>query len=120
MNGEGESLLPHWLIGLVPDLEGALEQTSKCGFGAIRSQGICLLTLLFLGLCPTVNWTNGLGLLVTFLPDCRRRGGFTAWEQPLAKDALAILAKECVKSHEALQQGSFVCCCCYYQEERLV
>lgn len=31
------------------------------------------LTLLSNDLCPTVNWTNGLGSLVTFLPDCRRR-----------------------------------------------
>lgn len=46
-------------------------------------KGIRLFTLLFLGLCPTLNWTNGLGLLVTFLPDCRRRGGFT------------ILARKC-------------------------
>lgn len=32
-----------------------------------------VLTLLSKDLCPTVNWTNGLGSLVTFLPDCRRR-----------------------------------------------
>lgn len=81
VDGEGEGLLPHWLIGLVPDLEGASEPKSRRGSCAIKSQRIRPLTLLSSDLCPTVNWTKGLGSLVTFLPDCTRRRGFTAWAQ---------------------------------------
>lgn len=32
---------------------------------------VSVFTLLSKDLCPTVNWTNGLGTLVTFLPDWR-------------------------------------------------
>lgn len=47
---------------------GSLKVRSDCGLDGLDS-----LTLLSKDLCPTVNWTKGLGSLVTFSPDCRAK-----------------------------------------------